>query len=55
MTADSLNCVDVLHADVIITSKDAVGVIDRHYQLIREKKAETSASIKAKKSTTKKK
>lgn len=55
MTADSLNCVDVLHADVIITSKAAVGVIDRHYQLIREKKVETPESIKAKKSTTKKK
>lgn len=55
MTADSLNCVDVLHADVIITSKAAVGVIDRHYQLIREKKAETPESIKTKKSTTKKK
>ncbi len=54
-TADSLNCVDVLHADIIIASKEAVGVIDRHYQLIREKKAETPASIKAKKSTTKKK
>jgi len=39
--ADSLNCVDVLKYDTLITSEKGVAVIEKHYQLIKEKKEKT--------------
>lgn len=36
--ADSLNCVDVLNYDALITSEEAVKQIDKHYKLLKLKK-----------------
>lgn len=37
--ANSLNCVDLLKYDAVLTSEKAVEMIDKHYKLIRAKKS----------------
>lgn len=37
--ADSLNCVDLLKADAVISSVEGIETIEKHYKKIREKKA----------------
>ena len=47
--ADSLNCVDILKYDTILTSEKALDIIDKHYQKIKEKIASSRhASLAAK-------
>ena len=38
--ADSLNCVDVLNHDVILTSEKAVNKIDQHYKKVSLKRSQ---------------
>lgn len=46
ISADSLNCVDVLNYDTILTSENAIDKIVNHYKLVHEPKAEETKKSK---------
>jgi len=52
ISALSLNCIDILHADSIISSAKAVEAIEKHFKKVNEKKAEDE-TVPAKKSAKK--
>lgn len=53
ISALSLNCVDVLHADSIISSAKAVEAIEKHFKKVNEKPVGEEAVVTVKKSVKK--